>query len=391
MLAQTDPTQSVDAAMVMARAQAATGLTDFGRDRSFLAGLDIVMRDAAAMPPERRMALIERVTGLLVARLRIVEDDRLFPEIRAQAIERPMFVVGLPRTGTTITYDMLALDDATRWPREWEQLIPWPATEAATIDSDPRIALIQPLSDAFVSGAPELLNVHRFDCRAPGECNGMMMYHFSSTNFWAEAGARGHAEWMIDTIPAGHFADHKRLLQQMQWKGPKGRWLLKSPQHLFHLPALFETYPDARIVWTHRDPVATFSSLSSMISLIHRAFGIATDPFEVGDVVRRTWSRAILNAVADRAAHPEIDRAIIDQPHKAIVVDPYAAMRANLAFLDQPMSPTFRARLDAFLNGDAKSQRAGKHKHAPEQFGLDPERIRRDLAAYYARFGDLIA
>lgn len=382
----------LDSEWVMARARATTGLDDFGTDTSFRTGLGILMRDVCGLAtrPAVQAAVLDRITGLLATRLRLAEDDRLYPEIREQAIERPMFIIGLPRTGTTITFDMLSLDPGARYPREWEWSMPWPATDAATIDSDPRIAIIQPYLDRMVAAAPELLTVHRFDCRTPGECNGGMMGHFSSENWWAEAGARRHAEWLIESLPQGHFAEHKRLLQQMQWKGPKGRWLLKAPQHVFHLPALFETYPEARVVWTHRDPVTTFSSLSHMIVLVQRAAGLDPDPHEVGDIVRRKWTRGILNAVADRAANPEIDDAVIDQPHRAIIADPLAAMHRNLEFLRQPLTDVFDARLRGFLADDAKAGRTGKHRHSPEQFGLDPVVIRRDLEPYYARFGALL-
>jgi hypothetical protein len=380
---------ATDREAIMAGARIAAGLQDFGKDMSFQTGLDVLLRDVAELAdrPALQAQVLDRITGFLVTRLRLVEDARLHPEICEQSIERPIFVVGLPRSGTTITYDMLALDPGVRYPREWELALPWPATEAATIDRDPRIDIIQPIFDAVVEASPELLNVHRFDCRAPGECNTGMMGHFSSVNWISEFGARHHAEWLIETVPQGHFAEHKRLLQQMQWKGPKGRWLLKGPQHIFHMPALFETYPDARIVWTHRDPVAIFSSVSDLILLTQRAAGFDPDPHELGDLIRRKWTAGILNALRDRAAHPEIDRAIIDQPHRAIIADPLGVMHRNLAFLGQPLTEEFDARMRAFLADDAKSGRLGKHHHSLERFGLDPDVIRRELEPYYARFG----
>lgn len=375
----------------MTRARAATGLDDFGADTSFRPGLDALMRDIAAGAPDLQTGLIERVTGLLGARLRIVQDDRLHPEIREQAIVRPMFITGLPRTGTTITQDMLSLDPGARWPKEWEIAMPWPAPETATMDTDPRMAMIQGYMDAMVAGSPELLTVHRFDCRNPGECNTAMMYHFSSCNWYTEGATHGYGEWFLENCRIeGHYAEHKRLLQQWQWKGPPGRWQLKSPQHLFNLTGLFEIYPDARIVWTHRDPVLTFSSLCSMYALIHHAIGLATDPLQIGDMVRRTWTRALLNGVEDRAANTQIDRAVIDQPHKAIIADPLAAMKRNLEFFDQPITAEFEARLRNFLEADSRSQRAGKHTHSLDRYGLDPDTIRADLAPYYERFAALL-
>lgn len=382
-----------DAQVLMDAACAATGLNDFGPDDSYREGLDVLLRDVAALGdhPQLQAETLGRIVELLATRLRIAEDDRKHPEIRDVAIERPMFILGLPRTGTTITFDMMSQDPGARYPREWEWAMPWPATQAATIDDDPRIGAMQPFLDAIVAGSPELLNVHHFDCRLPGECNGGMMYHFSSSNWWPQVGAWEHAEWLIGARPRGYFETHKRLLQQMHWKGPEGRWLLKSPQHLFDLPGLFDVYPDAQVVWTHRDPVSTFSSLSSMISLLLSSVGLPVDPLKVGDVVQRKWSAAILNAIADRAADPRIDRAVIDQPHKSIISDPLAAMRRNLEFFDQPVTQEFERRLQNFIDNDKNAQRAGRHKHDPANFGIDADKVRRDLAPYYERFGDLIA
>jgi hypothetical protein len=377
---------------LMDEARAQTGLDDFGRDQSFRAGLEVLIASIDAMTdPQLRADATGRVLGHLVARLRLVEDARLHPGITAQAIVRPMFITGLPRTGTTITFDLLSLDPVARYPRDWEWLMPWPAATAETIDTDPRIALIQPMVDLFLERVPELAAIHRFDCTAPGECNCGMMHHFSSTNYWAELGTRAHAEWLIARNPEGMYRDHKRLLQQMQWKGPQGRWLLKSPQHLFDLPALFETYPDARLVWTHRDPVATFSSLASMISSVQRVAGVKLDLEEVGDVVSRTWTRAILNAVEARACRADISEAIIDLPHKDVVRDPVAAMRRIYGFFDQPFAPALEERMARFLCDDDKAGRAGRHLHRIEDYGIDPARVRRDLAPYYDRYGHLVA
>jgi len=380
----------VDALLQEARQQ--TGLNDFGTDQTFRVGLERLVDALEDMKPSPylRADARARIVSMLGTRLRLVEDARQHPEILAIQIEKPLFIVGLPRTGTTITFDMLSLDPNARYPRDWEWLIPWPATEAATIDTDPRIALIQPMMDRMLETAPELATVHRFDCTAPGECNTGMMQHFSSTNWFAEIGTAGHAEWLLEAIPQGIYADHKRLLQEMQWKGPKGRWLLKSPQHLFDLPGLFETYPDARVVWTHRDPVTTFSSLASMITKVQRAVRLDPDPKVVGDIVSRTWTRAILNAIEAREQYPEIKKGMIDLPHREVVRDPIAAIRHIYSYFGEEFSPEFERRVASFSKTDEKAQRIGRHKHSPEEYGIDPDKVRRDLAPYYARYGNLI-
>lgn len=384
--------RALEVQSLLDEAREQTGLTDFGKDQSFLIGLRHLVQAMEAINPSPylRADTRLRIVSLLVTRLRMVEDARLHPEILDVRIEKPLIIAGLPRTGTTISFDLLSLDPAARYPREWEWLMPWPATEAATIDTDPRIDIIQQLSDRVIQTAPGLAAVHRFDVRAPGECNSGMMHHFSSANYFAELGANDHGEWLIRELPAGQYADHKRLLQQMHWKGPAGRWLLKSPQHLFNLPDLFATYPDARMVWTHRDPVSTFSSLSSFITMVQHAVKLDPDPHMMGDIVSRIWTRALLNAVEAVEKNPALAKKIVNLPHREIVKDPIDAMRQVYAYFGEDFSPEFERRLANFTQHDEKAKRAGLHKHRPEDFGIDPDRVRRELAPYYERFGDLV-
>jgi hypothetical protein len=373
----------------LAAAQAATGLTDFGTDRRFLEGLEVLVEAALLMPqfPVAVSRLYERIHNYLCMRLRLIDDERRHPEILAVKIASPIIIVGLPRSGTTITFDLLAEDPRFRYPRDWEWVAPWPATEAATIESDPRIALLQPAFDQALRLDPLLAAVHRFDCRAPGECNTGMMYHFAGTNYWAELRVPRHAEWIENVLPSGLYDDHKRLLQQMSWKGPKGRWILKSPHHLFDLLGLLRAYPDARLVWTHRDPVKTFSSLASLVNGVRPACGLPHDPVGVGTMAAKLWTKAILNAVAVRESHPEIESRIIDLPQAHVAADPIGAVRAIYAHCGETPSPDFAARTASFVGANAKSRRLGQHAHRPEDFGIDAAVVRRELAPYYQRFG----
>jgi len=372
-------------------ARESTGLEDFGLDSLYREGLAeaIASLEEDHVPAFATAALKARLVSHLEARLRVVADMKRHPEIEARAVDRPVFIVGLPRSGTTVSFDMLGSDPAFRFPREWEWMLPWPATQAATIDSDPRIDLIQPMMRRFSEAAPELAAVQRFDCTLPGECNTGLMYNFTSTNIHAEFNTIRHLRWIVEGYTKGMYRDHRRLLQYMQWQGPAGRWLLKSPQHMFDLPGLMEVYPDARIVWTHRDPVAAFSSLSSMIVLLQRAADLSPDPHEVGRMVTYAWSRAILNGLNARKADPAIAAATIDVAHSRIVTDPISAMRDIYAHIDQPFTAETEARLRAFAKDD-KAQRLGRHKHKPEMFGIDPEDVRSTLEPYFEGFADFL-
>jgi hypothetical protein len=379
----------LDADALIAEARQMTQLDDFGPDLSFMTGYRILVDAVEAMdpPPQLRDTAHHKIITLLTTRLRYVEDEKRHPEITAQDVGAPLVVCGLPRTGTTITYDLLCLDPTARAPREWEWYIPWPAPEIATFDSDPRIAQVQSIYENWLKHAPQLADIQRMDCTQPGECNHGMMLHFGSTNFAAELGVPDFGKWLQENIPEGQYRTHKRMLQQFQWKGPKGRWTLKSPQHLFDLPGLVEAYPGAMLVWTHRDPVKTLSSLSSMISGFLAAVGAPQDDKAIGRSVFDTWSAAMARATAARAAHPDIEQRIIDLAHADIVADPMGTIARIYTRFDLPFSDAHSARITRFLSDNPAASRLGKHKHSPDQFGIDPAAVHARLADYYQRYG----
>ncbi len=385
-------TSKLEVAALIAEAKQATGLDDFGTDLAFMTGLNKLVDAVEVMdPPEQlRAAAHHRIASVLSARLHYIEDEKLHPEITQQVIEDPLVVIGLPRTGTTITYDLLCLDPAARAPTEWEWYIPWPAPEIATFHTDPRIAQVQSIYENWLKHAPQLADIQRMDCTQPGECNHGMMMHFGSTNFPAELGVPQFAEWLIQEAPEGQYRTHKRMLQQFQWKGPKGRWTLKSPQHMMDLPALVEAYPGAMLVWTHRDPVLTFSSLSSMIAGFLAAVGGAGDLKAIGRSVFDTWSEGLSRATKVRTERPDIEAKIIDLAHKDVVTDPLGSIKRIYDRFNLPFSEEHAKRIHSFLHDNPAASRLGKHKHIPEEFGIDSAEVHERLADYYERFGDLL-
>lgn len=384
--------ERLDPDALIAEAKAAAGLGDFGSDLAFMAGFRTLVEAVEAMdPPEQlRATARDKILGLLSARLHYAEDEKRHPAIVRQDVGDPLIVCGLPRTGTTVVYDLLCLDPAARAPREWEWYIPWPAPEAATFNSDHRIGQVQAIYENWLKHAPQLADIQRMDCTQPGECNHGMMLHFGSTNFPAEFGVPKFAEWLLANPPEGQYRTHKRMLQQFQWKGPQGRWTLKSPQHLFDLPALVETYPGAMLVWTHRDPVLTFSSLASMIAGFLAAFGADKDKHAIGRQVLDMWSAAMARAVKARRERPDIAARIVDLAHKDVVADPVAAIRRIYDKFALPFGAEHQARIAHFLAENPAASRLGKHRHNPEEFGIEAAEVHVRLADYYAEFGHLL-
>jgi hypothetical protein len=374
---------------LLAAAQAATGLHDWGTDPTFRIGLGKLIASLNEM--RASAALLEQARGRMIAslvtKLRFVEDERRHPEILAEKIERPVVIIGLPRTGTTVLYDLLALDPATRTPRDWEFAMPWPAPEAATWTSDPRIAQMNAIFSQLLAAAPTLADIQTFEATHPSECNLAFTHHFASTQFPAEWGVPSYARWLRDTKPPGRYAAHRRILQQLQWKGPRGRWTLKSPEHLCTVEELMQAYPDACLIWTHRDPVSAFSSLSSMLSEFLKAVGAKEDRQAVGRYVVDMWSTALEHATTARARSPKIEQAVIDIAHREVIQDKFAVVRQIHRRFGLPFTHEHEMRLKA--EADKVSARLGRHKHRPEDFGISEEEVRERLPKYLARFGRL--
>lgn len=376
---------------LLAAAEAATGLADWGDDTSFLTGLGVLAEALEEMAPnvEYRTRALGRIQYLLMQRLHIVDDIRRHPEITASSIDSPLVVTGLPRSGTTVSFDLLAQAPDCRTPREWEVYSPWPAPQRASFDTDPRIARLNASYAQLLSMAPDFTSVQRLDASQPGECNHQMMLHFSGSDFAAELSVPRHREWMSSERAPGMYASHRMVLQYLQWQGPRGRWIIKSPHHLFDLPGLCAEYPDANIVWTHREPVSTISSLSSMVRMLQTAFGTPVDPFLIGEEITDIWCRALLRGIADRD-QPDLAGRIIDIPHRDVIRDPVAVVKRIHTRFELPFTPEHEQRIEQFLRNSEGAARLGKHRHQPEEFGIDSAAVRERLADYYTAFGHLL-
>ena len=155
------------------------------------------------------------------------------------------------------------------------------------------------------------------------------------------------------------------------------------------LPGLLQAYPGAMLVWTHRDPVLTFSSLSSMIAGFLAAVGGANDLAAIGRSVVDTWCAAMARATEARSADPALEGRILDLAHRDVVSDPMAAIEHIYSRFDLPFSVQHRDRIARFLAENPAANRLGRHRHSPEQFGIDPAEVHTRLAGYYARYGHL--
>jgi hypothetical protein len=376
------------------RAADATGLSDWGDDATFLVGLECLIASVESMPaaPALRPHVAERVQHYLTTRLRLVDDERRDPEIATQPITRPLILTGLPRTGTTWLYELLALDPVVRAPLDWEVQRPWPAPDVATYDTDPRIAEIAEVNREIVAGAPELATMHNWDARLPQECNAITAYHFASSNFWAWWGVPEYTDWLTHSEGHGAFATHRRILQQLQWRGPRGRWTLKSPPHLLMLDDLLAAYPDACLVQTHREPAAVIASLADMVRSRRRdRFGDQPELMDAAEIARSAhdhFGTALERGTRSRE-DPNIDSHFVDIAYAGLVADPLGSVRRIYDTFGFAYTPEFDRRLRERIATPTASGH-GKHLYDPEEFAISALDLPNQFANYRGRFGELI-
>jgi len=385
----------MDSEGLMHLAEAQTGLSEWGTDLSFLVGLNRLISAAAVMPDAEaiRAPLSQQCVQLLSTRLRLEDDTRQNPDILDGRIERPLIVAGLPRTGTSWLFELLALDPAARAPLEWEAALPCPAPRIETYVTDPRIAAVQAGVDAMLGAAPELATMHEFGALLPAECNTIMQFHFASSNFWAAFGVPDYIKWLSTERPEGMFNTHRRVLRQLQWKGPKGRWTLKSPPHLLMVEDLLAAYPDACIVQTHREPAKTVASLANLIRALRRMrfpeLARLQDPREIARSTLFHFGEALERGVASRM-DGAVDRHFFDVAYRDLIADPTRIIEDIYVHFDLPLTWEYRQRLAAHLAAP-RATGHGAHKYDAEEFGIDDLDLPNRFPTYRRRFAHMLA
>jgi Sulfotransferase family len=374
---------------ILAEAQRRTGMDDFG-DPAFHEPLEALLRSLrgeAHLNAVGRAMQFERNVGLLVNRLRTEAAYHRHPEIAAIRIERPLVIVGLARTGTTMLHRMMASDPrwfALLW-YESRNPAPFPDSEGAEVD--PRITDAEAEVAAMLAGSPDLIAAHPMDAHAPDEEIMLVEHAFTSWNPEAFCRVPSYSAY-LDTIDLGPgYRYLLRLLKFLQWQKQRrgetaARWVLKAPYHLGSLDALFQVLPDARIAMTHRDPAQTVPSLASLVRTLQVLGSDSVDPLEIGAHWSQRWSRALERAIAARAKR---DEAFLDVHYAELVADPMAQVRRIYAHAGLELTAEAQATMQKWAVENERDRRP-VHAYTLEEFGYTREGLRRDFAAYCERF-----
>ncbi len=377
----------LDADSLLVAACRTTGLDDFGDDlwREPFHVYAKALEEEADLTLMGRLMARSDVVLWLSTRLRVVDTLKRHPEILDEEVRAPMFIVGLPRSGTSILYELLSQDPDVGVPRMWEALQPCPPPEAASYQSDPRIEQADRLFTQWNRVAPEFAAMHEMRGDIPSECGLLMAGTFISDHNASLHQTPGYSAWLAgaDFMPVYQY--HKTILQILQWKNPRRRWLLKAPEHQVHLETLLAVYPDARIVQTHRDPIMCMASTTSLMGTLY--YMRSDQPFNAQifeNIIMGEATAQRLERVIEQREQGVVPAAnIADSRYQDLMEDPVSCIEGLYAHFDMALSADARQRMLAYLEHKPK----GKHGEHRYELGAGREAER----ALFRRYQQLYA
>jgi hypothetical protein len=376
----------LDPAFLLDAARRQTGLSDFG-DAPLIEPLTVLcrsFREELEFHALGKSYLFRQFLGLLSTRLRLVDLWKRRPEILDQPTPRPLIVIGLPRSGTTILHRLLARDPMLRSAPFWELSMPLPPgdPEAPAAEPDPRIALVQSGLDTLHTMAPDLAQMHEIQVGEPDEDISLLVYGFSSMLFEWSYMVPGYSRYYQGTDQTEGYRFFKQVLQTLQWLRGGGRWVLKAPQHLEQLGPLLTVFPDATLIQTHRDPVTAIVSLASLTTYGVRRYFDHPNPHAIGGNIAAIVERLLRAGVAGRG---DRDSRFVDIPFADLLADPIACVRKVYAASGDVLTEDTEARMQAWI-AENRQEKHGRHDYSAEDFGLDIEQLRGRLKFYQDRF-----
>jgi hypothetical protein len=373
----------------MDQARQTTGLEDFGEIR-FRDGLEALVDAVNARADFHANAihyLQTKITRILADNLEVTRLIRRRPAIRREAIAAPLIITGLPRTGTTILQTLIALDPESRFLRNWETAVNiCPPPRLLRSAADPRIAAFSRTVEGLLQMNPvlEAINGLNFLAGGTAECQNLMAHAFRSMEYCVAFGLRSYGEWLLACDMRPGYQWHRRLLKVLQYDTPNARWVLKAPMHLIALDALLAVYPDARLIFTHRDPFAATLSGASLVYHWSTLAGRPPDRRRIGRWFPGQWARAMRQALAVRRRHrPE---SFCDIFFDELNADPVGTVRSLYRHWGLTVTPGHRRRMEVWLRDNPRAS-FGEHAYAAADFGLSREAIDREFAFYKDRFG----
>jgi hypothetical protein len=357
-----------------------TGLDDFGTD-DYRDGLEVLLesyaRDAGLTPLGNRVkrALLR---GALVARLLSEAAWRQYPESANVPVERPIFVTGLPRTGTTALHRLLTADPAHQGLETWLTEVPQPRPPRETWPDNPVFQRLQAGYEQHYIEHPEFMGVHHMSADQVEECWQLLRQSIRSVSYECLAHLPTYSAWLSKQDWREAYRRHRRNLQLIGLRDRDRRWVLKNPSHLFALPALFDAYPDALIVQTHRDPRTAIPSVCSLNAQASTEWSRVFRGEVVGHDQLDLWVRGYAEFVNARKQYPA--ERFFDVQYEDFVADPIGTVESLYSHFGLHFSDQTAAAMRALHTESTTGAARPRHTYSPDDFGLTNEEIDRRFA-----------
>jgi hypothetical protein len=382
---------------LLATARASTGLDDLG-EAQWPGWTDTYTRMLTAIEDEARLHTLGRIVTraevlkVLQTWLRLQHEWAARPALLAEPIDAPLFVVGPPRTGTTILLELLALDPQLRAPIAWEALHPLPVEG----DAERRRELSECEQEFWADVHPEFMTMHELASDLPCECVNFLAYDFAGPYYSMMYDTPSFTGWQLENLDTlGRvYRLHRRMLQTFQHvpmpggtaNGAPRRWLLKSPGHLSTLAALFAEYPDARVIHTHRDPRRFIASLVSLLAVL-RFMRSDSDPrLALGPIMEMTYQLFLEQVITQRTDGTVPDDQIVDTHFLQLMSDPVAMLHRVYDQLGYEWPKGHDRAITAYLAAKPKAKH-GAHTYSYDDLGLDDDHVRATFAPYVSHYG----
>lgn len=352
-------------------------------DRSFIRPFEHLLQacnDEADLSAFGVRALRIDVLRCLRTQLHFDEIEAAWPQVLARPIQAPVFITGMPRSGTTFLHRLILQDPGTIGPRLFQLVYPYASSSPFGTALRKRWVSLQ--LALFRMIAPEFHALHPVAVDAPEECTDITAHVFRSLRFDALYRVPSYNSWLERSGFLDAYRFHRRFLQHLDVQLPGRRWILKSPDHVFALDDIRKVYPDAHLVLVHRDPVRVLASVARLTEVMRRPFTRSIDRVEIGREVSASW----MNGAQRMSGLSASGNAVLHLHYRQIISNPLAAVRAVYQHCGLALGPEAELRMRSWLRTAANVSRPSRNYKLAE-FGLDPQLLRERFARYTDTFG----
>lgn len=375
----SDPILNTDS--LLRGAEQATGMSDWG-ENAFRHPLGLLVRslnEEAALNARGRGMLTQRLAATLVQRLQLIEDRKRLPGLAEVPIRRPIIITGNGRSGTTLLHNLLTLGPRLRGLTLWEMMRPSPPPEAATYDSDPRIDEVERLLAAQGFKSASAMAKHPFGAVRMEECSTILELAAVGGYWGAIANLPTYTAYRETCDFHAHYRFHKLVLQHLLWHGPQGGAVLKAPEHMFHLPELLDTYPDAIVIFIHRDPAR---SIASLVSIVAQMRGLFTDRMDLEAVKQSRFGyHGIMNRLHEIRAQIDEPGRFHDVQYLDLDADPAGTIERLYDRIGLEFTAEYRIGIEAYMAQHPRNKH-GMHRYSLADYGLSFADIDRAFEPY---------